>query len=763
MLQLFQCLANNPNTVSTRIGRKRNNNRSNCFFMPVRLELREMKYVGIGYCQDSPISETNAKGYTRYFEYDANGRLTEKTDRNGRVTTYTYDTAGRLTSESWLDSSNVAVNTFTYQYDLLGNLLTVNDGVSSYVYTYDTMNRIDSKIILFDAQMAVFSYTYDALGRQTESSLRLNGVQDRTINIEYDYLGRAISAELTGNALNDILAEFDYNAVGALTDVRRFEWDDTDELYNLIAQSQYQYNARNQITSIAHNNAAGNSIVSHGYLYNADGNISQYTNSLDGSVLYDYDFLGQLTGADYSNLLIHDESYQYDLNGNRELVTNANGDVVVYSTGTNNELTSDGVYTYAYDAEGNRISKTNAAGTERELYVWDYRNRLSNVTKQEYNATTQEWQTVQIVEYAYDYNNVLIRKVLDANGDGISDSKTLFLPENYQTAVQLDDADLSDSTDATVSHRYLWTPGQQDKLLADIQVLPNGSEILWTLTDHLGTIRDVVKNTPSGLVVPAHIIYDAYGNVLSCKDANGTDIESPVLFGFTGKYIDADTQLQNNVNRWYDSATGRWLSIDPIGFNGNDTNLYRYVGNRVLLFNDFLGNAGQIINTTERIVRYHIRALGYVPQKSGVDLSSQFFDWLKGHTNPVLHSQFAEKVRCAIFAEIEITITKKSCNTNKKSITNTKRTRFEVASKSYQDIPVLDKDIITGEITPINFSVPGLDGLIYVSWNIKIVGFLTNADYTEACKACEDRASNLKNELDKLNNELSQSSKSTKS
>ena len=294
-------------------------------------------------------------------------------------------------------------------------------------------------------------------------------------------------------------------------------------------------------------------------------------------------------GADYSNLLIHDESYQYDLNGNRELVTNAYGDLVVYTTGTNNELNSDGNYSYTYDAEGNRISKTNAAGTERELYVWDYRNRLSSVTKQEFNTTTQEWEDVQIVEYAYDYNNVLIRKVLDVNGDGVSDSKTLFLPENYQTAVQLDDADLSDSTDETVSHRYLWTPQNQDKLLADIQVSPTGSETLWTLTDHLGTIRDIIQQTPTGLIQKTHVIYDAYGNVLSCKDANGTDIESPVLFGFTGKYFDADTQLQNNVNRWYDAATGRWLSTDPIGFNGNDTNLYRYVGNSVIQFFDNLG------------------------------------------------------------------------------------------------------------------------------------------------------------------------------
>ena len=454
------------------------------------------------------------------------------------------------------------------------------------VFTYDTMNRIDTMLFTLDGQTALFDYAYDLAGRQTQSALTLNNVADRTINIEYDYLGRALSAELTGNALNDILAELDYNAVGALTDVRRFEWDDTDELYNLIAQSQYQYNARNQITNITHADASNVAIAAHSYSFSPDGNITQYTNSIDGTVNYTNDFLGQLIGADYSNLSIHDESYQYDLNGNRELVTNANGDLVVYSTGTNNELTSDGAYTYAYDAEGNRISKTNAAGTERELYEWDYRNRLESVTKQEYNATTQEWETVQIVEYAYDYNNVLIRKVLDVNGDGVSDSKTIFLPENYQTAVQLDDADLSDSTYETVSHRYLWTPGQQDKLLADV----TPTETLWTLTDHLGTVRDIIQNTPSGLVVPAHIIYDAYGNVLSCKDANGTDVSTPVLFGFTGKYFDSDTQLQNNVNRWYDATTGRWLSTDPIGFNGNDTNLYRYVGNITLMNLDCLGN-----------------------------------------------------------------------------------------------------------------------------------------------------------------------------
>jgi len=37
--------------------------------------------------------------------------------------------------------------------------------------------------------------------------------------------------------------------------------------------------------------------------------------------------------------------------------------------------------------------------------------------------------------------------------------------------------------------------------------------------------------------------------------------------------------LQNNLHRWYDASVGRWLSEDPIGFEGGDENLHRYVRN----------------------------------------------------------------------------------------------------------------------------------------------------------------------------------------
>lgn len=35
--------------------------------------------------------------------------------------------------------------------------------------------------------------------------------------------------------------------------------------------------------------------------------------------------------------------------------------------------------------------------------------------------------------------------------------------------------------------------------------------------------------------------------------------------------------MQNNINRWYDSVGGRWISEDPIGFDAEDANLNRYV------------------------------------------------------------------------------------------------------------------------------------------------------------------------------------------
>tara|TARA_R110000868_G_scaffold300224_1_gene560655 strand:- start:3155 stop:3487 length:333 start_codon:yes stop_codon:yes gene_type:complete len=47
----------------------------------------------------------------------------------------------------------------------------------------------------------------------------------------------------------------------------------------------------------------------------------------------------------------------------------------------------------------------------------------------------------------------------------------------------------------------------------------------------------------------------------------------------TGKLYDIDTNLVHFGARDYDSQTGRWTSKDPIKFDGDGLNIYRYVNN----------------------------------------------------------------------------------------------------------------------------------------------------------------------------------------
>jgi len=61
-------------------------------------------------------------------------------------------------------------------------------------------------------------------------------------------------------------------------------------------------------------------------------------------------------------------------------------------------------------------------------------------------------------------------------------------------------------------------------------------------------------------------------------------------FGFAGGMYDYDTKLVKFGARDYDGSIGRWLSKDPILFNGGDTNLYGYVLNDPVNFIDPTGN-----------------------------------------------------------------------------------------------------------------------------------------------------------------------------
>jgi RHS repeat-associated protein len=168
-----------------------------------------------------------------------------------------------------------------------------------------------------------------------------------------------------------------------------------------------------------------------------------------------------------------------------------------------------------------------------------------------------------------------IEKVVDLDGDGEDPAVTTkFALEGWNPAksaspVGNENWDIWADLDVGGSLTTRYMRGDAvDQIFAEL----GAGGPLWTLTDHLGSVRDLVDQ--SGAVQDT-IAYDGFGNILS--ESND---EVGGRFKYTAREFDVETGLQYNRARYYDAATGRWISQDPMGFDAGDSNLYRYVNNR---------------------------------------------------------------------------------------------------------------------------------------------------------------------------------------
>jgi RHS repeat-associated protein len=133
-------------------------------------------------------------------------------------------------------------------------------------------------------------------------------------------------------------------------------------------------------------------------------------------------------------------------------------------------------------------------------------------------------------------------------------------------------------------NQYLWDGGELGGITGynslvfasgpapDMVLFESATTLHALLGDHVNTVRDVINTSGT---VENHLVYNSYGEL---KSQTGGGAYSP-FHRFTGKPFDVAVGLQYNVNRWYDPATGRWMSEDPIGFGGGHANLNVYVGN----------------------------------------------------------------------------------------------------------------------------------------------------------------------------------------
>ena len=473
------------------------------------------------------------------FAYNAAGEMTSETDRDGRVRNFGYDAVGRQTSENWLNSLNQAIYTATYTFDAAGNLSSASDANSSNADSYDAANRLTSVDNLGTPGVphVVLNYGYDVYNNRTSLSDSLGGSASYTFDADHQLTGLSLTANrLTANA------GLSYDAANRLTDVTRnltsggktFTGSDT-------IQTTFSYDGSNRLTNITHSDATLlTTLASYTYGFDAANQLTSYSGP-DGALNYSYDANGQLTGVTGSRA----ESFSYDTNGNRTMAG--------YTTGTGNELTSDGTYNYTYDNEGNTLTQTRISDGQVTNYSWDYRNRLTEVVVKTSGGTV-----LNDEKFTFDVNNNRIGVMLN----GAQQSWTVFDGANPYM-------DFNGS--GAVTQRYLTDPRGVSQFYARVD--PTGV-VNWYLTDNLGSIRQIVDT--SGNVVDT-LVYSAFGSIVSETNATNGD-----RFKYTGGANDSTTGNDQFGLRYYGPGAGRFVSQDPIGFGAGDTDLYRYVFNSAI-------------------------------------------------------------------------------------------------------------------------------------------------------------------------------------
>lgn len=260
------------------------------------------------------------------------------------------------------------------------------------------------------------------------------------------------------------------------------------------------------------------------------------------------------------------------------------------------------VHRYRYDANGNRVESHWARGTTYGQY--DAQDRLIKYGRN---------------EYQYDESGSLSKKI--EHDEGCSVHSPNFEKNHQHDRVTSYEFDFFGNLRSVILPRgkiieYLFD-GQNRRVGKKV----NGTLITGFAYNHEGQIiaefdgrgelmKQFVFGTKSN--IPDYMVYrgkkfrilsNQVGTPLMIIDSNfgriaehfdfdefGVDLEdereSLIPFGFAGGLYDRDTKLTHFGARDYDATTGRFITKDPIGFAGGDTNLYGYVANDPINFID---------------------------------------------------------------------------------------------------------------------------------------------------------------------------------
>jgi RHS repeat-associated protein len=245
----------------------------------------------------------------------------------------------------------------------------------------------------------------------------------------------------------------------------------------------------------------------------------------------------------------HSESWNFDKTGNWSQYIK-NGVTETRTHNAANEL--QGIATH--DANGNMVLMSGLKGK------YDAWNRLVEVKDSSDNL---------ISTYEYNGLNQRIKKTV---GSTVTKS---FFNENWQ--------EIESITNNQVTS-YVWGL----RYIDDLVLRERGEERLYSLAD---PNWNVVAICDASGDIQERYTYDAFGkrNVFDVDFIVKMETEFDWNRTFTGQVFDVETGLMLYRNRYYSTELGRFVSRDPIVYDGNDKNVYRYLQNVPIIMGDPLG------------------------------------------------------------------------------------------------------------------------------------------------------------------------------
>ncbi len=567
---------------------------------------------------DLPIATTDPLGNTTKLQYDPLGSATAITNAAGEKTTLAYDNLERLKSVA-----DPAGKGPSYTYDAEGRLASVTDAVGNKwsiqvnkngqptkltsplsettALSYDGLNRVTG---ITDALSRNTSVSYEHRGLPTSlaapggltTSLEwgdlplLKSVTDPNGNrwsITRDTLGRVTSA---ADPLGQTLA-YKYDArsrvssVASLTDSVQITYDPAGNVsqakYSDGDTLSYTYDDDNRLTGgtglALSYDAAGRVIASNGlkiardavgrissithapgktvtYKYDKRGLISSATDWAGGSIAFTFDDAHRLVSLTRSNGVVTE--YTYDADGRVTSITEAGADSMLSSIG----LTRDAIgrvtsasRNVPQDAalSGAALSFSYDAANQISGDTYDSRGRLTN----DISGAKYEWSaSSRLLSYSRPDGSASF--TYDALGQRISrtsSGSTVNYVLNYATVLPTVATVQSGGSDITY---YVYTPG--GALLYSVDAA-SGTHRFYAfddtgatlfLTDDKGAITDTYGVSP-------------YGELITAGASNKTN--NPFIWqGQLGVMHEPATSLYYARFRYYDSASSRFLSRDPV-------------------------------------------------------------------------------------------------------------------------------------------------------------------------------------------------------